>query len=460
MTSDVIAASRAKMTGRGVGEAAQEAFVHYLQQLEAGTTGVIREDEIVPLDQAQRADEIQIGEDQAREAFAKTLIIKLNGGLGTSMGLSGPKTMLPVRDNATFLDLIVRQVLAARVRHGVRLPLVFMHSFASRQACLEALAGYRDLPVDDIPLDFVQSSEPKLDAGTLMPVEWPDNPALEWCPGGHGDIYPSLMDSGVLDALVDAGFRYASVANADNLGAFPDPRLAGWFAASGAPFAMEVCRRTANDRKGGHLARRISDGHIILRESAQTRADDQQFFADETRHRYFNTNNLWIDLVAVREAMRARKGVLGLPLIRNNKTVDPCDPSSLKVIQIETAMGAAIEVFDDSAVLEVGRDRFVPVKKTNELLLLRSDCYAIEPASSLLSARCDPMPIIDLDPEHYAMIADFDRRIPHPLGLLDATSFTVNGDVTFGDRVTVHGDVTLTSETPTVIADGTRLATE
>src|SRR5690606_8824897 len=331
-----------------------------------------------------RLDQVRIDPEQARSALDRTVIIKLNGGLGTSMGLDRAKSLLPVRDGATFLDLIVRQVLAARSAHGARLSLIFMNSFRTRDDTLAELAGYSDLAVGDLPLDFLQNSEPKLRADDLTPVEWPADPTLEWCPPGHGDIYPALLGSGLLARLREQGFRYASVSNSDNLGAAPNAEIAGWFAASGAPYAAELCRRTAADRKGGHLAIRRSDGRLILRDTAQTAADEMDFFTDEHRHPYFHTNNLWFDLDVLAETLEQRDGVLGLPMIRDEKTGDPTDSSAPKVIQLESAMGAAIEVFDGATAIAVGRERFLPVKTTNDLLLLRSDVYRVDDAGRLV----------------------------------------------------------------------------
>src|SRR5699024_7913731 len=104
------------------------------------------------------------------------------------------------------------------------------------------------LVVDSLPLDFPQNYEPKLRADDLTPVNWPQDPDLQWCPPGHGDLYTALETSGVLDALLAQGYRYANVSNSDNLGAAPDPAMAGWFAASGATYAAEVCRRTPADK--------------------------------------------------------------------------------------------------------------------------------------------------------------------------------------------------------------------
>jgi UTP--glucose-1-phosphate uridylyltransferase len=334
-----------------------------------------------------------------------------------------------------------------------------MDSFRTREDCLAALSSYPDLAVEGLPLDFLQSQEPKLAGDDLTPVSWPADPSLEWCPPGHGDLYPSLLSSGVLDALLDAGFRYASTSNADNLGAAPDARIAGWFAASGAPYAAELCGRTAADRKGGHLAVRKADGRLILRDTAQTAPDEMDFFTDTDHHPFFHTNNLWFDLNVLRDVLAERHGVLGLPLIRNEKHVDPSDPTSPRVVQLECAMGAAIEVFEGATAIVVPRARFLPVKTTNDQLLLRSDAYTLHDDDTLELA-VGTAPLVDLDPAHFATVAAFDAHLPAGApSLREATSLTVRGDWTFGAEVTVRGAVTLADAgAPARIPDGEVLA--
>ena len=458
MSAEGLRQAQEKMRAAQVDPAAVDVFSHYYHQLEAGATGLIREESITPLLDPPALADAAIDPEQAREALAATVMIKLNGGLGTSMGMDRAKSLLPVRDGRSFLDLIVAQVQHARSEHGVRLPLILMDSFRTRDDTLAALAGYPDLAVAGLPLDFLQNSEPKLLTSDLTPVHWPADPSLEWCPPGHGDIYTALLGSGVLDALIDQGFRYANTSNADNLGAAPDARLAGWFAASGAPYAAELCRRTAADRKGGHLAIRRSDGRLILRDTAQTAPEEMDFFTDEYRHPFFHTNNLWFDLHALRDALVTRGAVLGLPLIRNVKTVDPTDPTSPEVFQIETAMGAAIEVFDGARAIVVERDRFLPVKTTNHLLLLRSDAYRLGD-DAVPRPSAVPVPLVDLDPRYYKTIADFDARFPSgPPSLHHAGSLTVRGDWTFGAEVVIDGDVHLSDRgTPQQIPAGSTL---
>jgi UTP--glucose-1-phosphate uridylyltransferase len=443
VSDDGLRAAQEKMAAANIAQPAIDVFSAYYRQLEQGVTGFIAEDSIEPLTDPDLLSDVPVDDEQAAAALADTVMIKLNGGLGTSMGMAQAKSLLPVRNGRTFLDLIVAQVRAARSRYGVKLPLMFMNSFRTHDDTLAALARYDDLAVDGLDLDFVQSQEPKLRADDLTPVEWPDDPSLEWCPPGHGDLYTSLSTSRVLDRLLELGYRYASVSNSDNLGAAPDPRIAGWFAASGAPYAAELCRRTAADRKGGHLAIRRSDRRLILRDTAQTAKEEMSYFTDEHRHPYFHTNNLWFDLRVLARTLAERNGVLGLPMIKNVKTVDPSDSSSPEVVQIESAMGAAIEVFPGATAIGVGRERFLPVKTTNDLLVLRSDVYAVAEDGRLVQ-QADPTPLVDLDSRCYKTIAAFERRFPAGApSLRQATRLAVDGDWTFEAGVTVVGDVTL-----------------
>ncbi len=455
MSTEGLSQAQRKMREEGVPQTAIDVFTRYYDQLEQGVTGSIPEDTIEPYLDPQRLEDVRMDPFQAKEVFDKLVVINLNGGLGTSMGMDRAKSLLPVRDGKSFLELIVEQVLAARRATGARLPLLFMNSFRTQADTLEVLAKYPDLPVGDLPLDFLQNKEPKLRTDDLTPVVWEADPSLEWCPPGHGDLYTALQTSGVLQQLLDAGFRYASVSNSDNLGTIPNPVIASWFASSGAPYAAELCRRTPADRKGGHLAVRKSDGRLILRDTAQTPPEEMDFFTDEHRHPFFHTNNLWFDLVKLDEVLKANDGVMPLPLIRNEKTVDPADKTSTPVYQIESAMGAAIEVFEGATAIVVGRDRFLPVKATSDLLLVRSDAYDLDDRRALVQ-RVETVPTVSLDAEHYKLIGDFDERFPAGIpSIREARSLSVEGDHVFGAGVIARGEARVTAEDPREIPDGT-----
>jgi UTP--glucose-1-phosphate uridylyltransferase len=444
MSDDGLTASVEKMRGEGLPDIAIDTFKHYYKLLSDGETGLMPEADIEPVDDPVDLADLPEG---GQTALDRTVIVKLNGGLGTSMGMTRAKSLLEVKDGLTFLDVTVRQVLAVRERSDARLPLLLMNSFATRDDTLAALERYPELRVD-VPLDFLQGRVPKIRTDDMEPVSWPDSPPQEWAPPGHGDIYTALVTSGTLDALLDAGYEYAFVSNSDNLGAVLDWRIVDWFAHSELPFAMEVTARTEADRKGGHLARRREDGRLVLRETAQTPEEDLEQLQDIGRHRYVNTNNLWINLRALAETLDERDGVLGLPMIVNKKTVDPSDKSSPEVFQLETAMGAAIGVFDGAAAIRVPRRRFAPVKTTNDLLVVRSDAYVLTDDFRVeLAPQRDAPPFVDLDSDHYKLIDDFDARFPNgPPSLVDCDRLVVEGDVLFGANVEVHGAVTIEHE--------------
>jgi len=435
---DGFQASVRKMRDEGIAEPAIDAFSHYYELLRGGESGMLPESDIEPLEDLPDADELT--EVAGPELLDRVVVLKLNGGLGTSMGMTGPKSLLEVKDGLTFLDVIARQLIEMRRHSGARLPLVLMNSFATREESLAALERYPELK-GDVPLDFVQGKVPKLLADDLTPVEWPDDPALEWAPPGHGDLYTSLVTSGMLAELLDHGYEYAFVSNVDNLGAVLEPRILAWFESEGLPFAMEAPDRTETDRKGGHPARLREGGGLVLRETAQTPDEDLEALQDTGRHRYFNANNLWLSLTSLRATLSERDGVLGLPMIVNQKTVDPGDSSSPKVIQLETAMGAAVGVFDGAAAIRVPRERFRPVKTTNDLLVLRSDAYELVDGGEVKLAAPE-VPFVDLDSDHFQLLRDFDERFAHgPPSLVDARMLEVRGDVAFGRDVTVRGAV-------------------
>jgi UTP--glucose-1-phosphate uridylyltransferase len=444
---DGLRASVEKMRAEGIPDAAIDTFTHYYEQLAEGETGMLPESEIEPVEDVQQLDDLT-DEDAPLDA---AVVIKLNGGLGTSMGMTRAKSLIEAKDGRTFLDLIARQVVELRRRGGARLPLVLMDSFATRD---DTLAALDDGLAADVHPDFVQHKEPKIRVDDLLPVEWPDDPALEWCPPGHGDLYTALLTSGMLDELRDHGYRFAFVSNSDNLGAVLDRRILAWMAREGIPFAMEVTRRTEMDRKGGHIARRPGGGYL-LRETAQTPKEDLDALQDIGRHRYVNTNNLWLDLDALARVMDERDGVFGLPLIVNRKTVDPGDKSTPEVFQLETAMGAAIGVFEGAQPIAVPRRRFSPVKTTEDLLALRSDAYVVldDARVELAPERDGTPPVVDLDDEHYKLLRDFDARFPEGApSLVRCDRLAVEGDVTFGRDVVVRGTVAVSG--PRRIEDG------
>ncbi|GAB4462442.1 MAG: UTP--glucose-1-phosphate uridylyltransferase [Anaerolineae bacterium] len=445
----------AKMRAEKLPDIAIRTFEHYYNQLVTGSTGLIPEESIEPVDSLPNADDF--GNDLAeigRAALPHTILLKLNGGLGTGMGLEKAKSLLTVKNGLTFLDIIARQVESSGM------PLVLMNSFSTRDDSLAALQKYPHLS-KNIPLDFLQHKVPKILQSDLSPAVWPDNPELEWCPPGHGDIYTALVTSGMLATLLQHGYKYVFVSNVDNLGAVVDPAILGYFAQNRLPFMMEVADRTEADRKGGHLAR-LPDGRFILRESAQCPPADEPAFQDIERHKYFNTNNLWIHLPTLQQVLTRKNGVLGLAMIRNSKTVDPRDKNSPAVYQLETAMGAAIAVFEGAGAVRVSRSRFAPIKKTSDLLNVRSDNYDLTDDFRVVAVHANPT-VVELDPACYQLIDDLEARFPHGAPLLrQCRRLVVTGDFKFGSEVTLKGEVLLANlgSEQIVIEDGAEISGE
>jgi UTP--glucose-1-phosphate uridylyltransferase len=445
-----VSAATDKMRHEGLPEIAVDTFAHYEELLRKGEQGTLPESELEPLDHVHSADELPEPEESALE---RAVVLKLNGGLGTSMGMTKAKSLLDVKDGLTFLDIIARQVLHLRERYGAQIPLLLMDSFATRDDTLAALERYPELAIEGLTLDFMQGKVPKLLADGFEPVEWEADPSQEWAPPGHGDVFTSLATSGMLDTLLERGYEYLFLSNSDNLGASLEPRILTWFAREELPFLSEVVDRTESDRKGGHLARRREGGGLVLRETAQVPDEDEDAFEDIERHRYFNANNIWVNLRALKSALDERDGVLGLPMIVNKKTVDPRDSSTPEVLQLETAMGAAIGVFEGAGAIHVPRARFAPVKTTSHLLVVRSDAYELADDWTVrLAPGRDAAPIVELS-DDFKLLPDFEAHFPSgPPSLIEDERLDVEGDVHFGRDVRVRGRVHI--EGPAEIPDG------
>jgi UTP--glucose-1-phosphate uridylyltransferase len=445
-----------KMFDVGLPDLFIEIFSYYYHQLIAGQTGLISEKDIEPVSSVVNMLDLPDRlRDVGEQASRQSVLIKLNGGLGTSMGLQKAKSLLVVKNGYTFLDIIAEQAINSQV------PLVLMNSFATEADSLQVLKSHKEL-ISDIPQTFVQHMEPKIRQSDYLPAEWPEDPELSWCPPGHGDIYTAMVTKGVLDELLEAGYKNAFVSNADNLGATIEFSLLGYFVENRIPFMLEVAERTEIDRKGGHLARRKKDGRLILRESAQCPQDEMDLFQDISHYGYFNTNNLWINLESLDSMLRRQDFNLKLPMIRNSKTVNPVDRNSTPVYQLETAMGTAVEVFEGAEAVLVPRSRFAPVKKTSDLFIVRSDVYQLTEDFTLQMHpdREGNAPMVNLDPRYFQFIDDFDARFAYGVpSLLECISLSIDGDYCFGAEVKIRGDVKLKNESAAqrFIADGSIL---
>jgi UDP-N-acetylglucosamine pyrophosphorylase len=440
------AAFESKMKSAGLSQAAIDAFRLNYQQLEEGVTGLVSEKDIDAIDSLPKLVDLE-GADSGDQAklLSQTAVLKLNGGLGTSMGLEKAKSLLTVKDRKTFLDLIAEQIKYTRKQFNSNVHFVLMNSFSTSDDTNQYLSKSHKELLQEEDVELVQNKSPKVDAKTMEPMQWPQDPDLEWCPPGHGDIYPSLLGSGMLDRLVQKGIKYLFVSNSDNLGATLDLNLLSYFASSGKDFVMEVAERTSADKKGGHLCKRKADGRLMLRESAMCPDEDKSAFEDVGKHKFFNTNNLWVNLESLKATLQASHGVLKLPLIKNKKTVNPRDSDTPVVFQLETAMGSAIECFDNAGAVVVPRERFAPVKTCNDLFALRSDVYDVTKASTVVLA-VPSCPLVKLDDKHYKLVDKMEALVEDYPSMKDAKSLTVKGPVKFSKGVVIKGAVTVNNE--------------
>lgn len=432
-----------KMKQEGLPKIVIDTFIYYYEQILQGENGLICDGQIKSLDDdIEDWDNLTCYSDTGAAMMKQAVMIVLNGGLGTSMGLTGPKSLLRVKDGKTFLDIILKQAESAKVR------LVLMNSFSTdgptRAALQKVFSTIK-------PLIFLQHKFPKILQKDLSPAVCETNPDSEWNPPGHGDIYTALSTSGMLEKLLNNGIRYAFISNSDNLGSSIDETLLGYFAENEFPFMMEVAKRTPADIKGGHLARHEENRRLILREAAQCPGEETDTFRDIGRYCFFNTNNLWVNLEYLRELIQ-QQGVIRLPMILNPKTLNPRDETSPPVFQVETAMGAAISLFDGATAVKVSRSRFLPVKKCNELLLVRSDLFRFSVRNTLIpnsDRQSDDLPKIRLDSKYYGKTDLFEQRFPEGVpSLLECNALTVDGDVRFEQNIKLRGKVRIKNTKP------------
>ncbi|KAH9258966.1 hypothetical protein BASA81_002586 [Batrachochytrium salamandrivorans] len=434
-----------KMRQAGLDLASIQAFRSNFAKLVAGDTGLMPESSIDPVLALPTYSELDKPSSKLLPAlYNQTCVLKLNGGLGTSMGLEKAKSLLEIKGGETFLSLSCKQIQRARKSHPecTSIQFMLMNSFSTSSDTLLAMQG-----LESDFIELMQNKSPKVSAdGKFTPAVCLADEELEWCPPGHGDLFAALLGSGILDRLVDVEkCRYLFVSNSDNLGATLDPTLLHYFTSSGKALLMEVAERTEADKKGGHLALVKGTQGFTLRESAMCPPADLPYFQNITTHKFFNTNNIWLDLVQVRQVMRKHGGIMPLPLIRNCKTVDPRNPKSQPVYQLETAMGAAIEAFGQAGgAVVVPRSRFAPVKTCSDLFALRSDAYGLtEDFQIVLLAKTNP--IVVLDDAYFKLVDGMEARVKVYPSLLECEKLVVNGPAVFDQpNVKFSGKVTIT----------------
>ena len=371
-------------------------------------------------------------ESKINQLLSKLVVGKLNGGLGTSMGCVGPKSLVMVRDNKSFLDLILEQIVDLNEQWGQKIPLLLMNSFythAETQAHLSTLSFSSEI------MGFQQSKFPRLHSQSMSPLSPDEMGDQAFYPPGHGDFYQCFWQQGFLQKLLDAGREILFISNADNLGAVVDPVILNFMDERNIPFLMEMTPKTPADVKGGTLYQQ--GGNLKLLEIARVPDDKIDEFCDQKKFKVFNTNNIWINLRALK--VKLEKGPLALSVLVNHKNV-----GGTPAIQLETAIGSGLECFEGSVGLTVSRERFLPVKKTDDLLLVRSNLFTMNQGKLLRNPerKSHHLPTIKLG-DHLQNIDNFENSFPIIPNLIDLDELIINGDVRFSGSACLKGRVCL-----------------
>lgn len=372
--------------------------------------------------------------------LSKLAVLKLNGGLGTSMGCVGPKSIIEVRDGKSFLDLSVRQIEHLNRQYDTDVPFILMNSFNTDDDTSTIIKKYQGHKINI--KTFNQSRFPRVFKDSLLPVPKAFDDRIDaWYPPGHGDLFESIANSGVLDELIAAGKEVLFVSNGDNLGAVVDFPILKHMIETGAEYIMELTDKTRADVKGGTII--DYDGAVRLLEIAQVPKEHTEDFKSIKKFKYFNTNNLWINLKAIKRVVEG--GDLAMEIIPNSKTISVGN-TDYDVLQLETAVGAAIRHFKGAHGVNVPRRRFLPVKTTSDLLLVKSDLYSLHQGRLETSpSRFGGAPLIKLG-GHYKKVSDFQKRIPHLPSIVELDHLTITGNVTLGKGVVLKGTVIIVCE--------------
>lgn len=381
--------------------------------------------------------------------LGKCVIVKLNGGRSTTMGGAVPKCTITAKNGKTFLDITMHRIMELNDRFDIEIPLVLMNSFFTDKVT-DTLVGRTPL----IIMSFIQNEYPRLRSDDLSPLDTATD--TDWCPPGHGDFYSSFYDSGILDNLLDLGYRWVFISNIDNLCADVSPIILGLIVERKIDFIMEVTEKTPADVKGG--APVFLNDHPNLLEIAQVPEAHLEDFQDIQRFQYFNTNNIWLDMEAVKK--KQASGKLTMPLILNKKHIN-----NIEVIQMETAIGAAMRCFDRPAALVTPRNRFFPIKKMADLFILQSDIFILDEQYRLRPnpqrpGNLNPLPMVTFQ-DGFMANNDFACFFEDPssISLVEAESLLVGGNVFFERDVRVLGNVEIQhqGEERKVIPSGTVL---
>lgn len=369
------------------------------------------------------------------------VVLKLNGGLGTTMGCTFAKSCITIdtEKSWTFLHYIQHQIDSFNKIRQTHIPIWYLNSYKTHRET-EKVLGANQFN------SLIQNKFPRIDNSLpfqRIPFTYPNEPEEDWNPPGHGDIYTVMEISNWLTDQLKANKKFVFISNSDNLGATPDLGILGLMAARNIDFLMETTPKTEADRKGGSLI--YNKNKINLVEIAQIDQSDPEAMDIFQSLPVFNTNNIWISIPKLLELIQDK--AIQPTLIQNTKNI-----LEKPVIQLESAMGAAIKSFENAASLVVPRNRFIPVKSTSDLLLLQSDYYIKDEFGIIRIHPERPAAIRDIIPaiklgRSYQTTSDFHKRIPTVPSMMLVTQLELEGEVWFEPQVKLIGAITIVGNT-------------
>merc|ERR1711981_220580 len=294
---------------------------------------------------------------------------------------------------------------------------VLMNSFNTDADTANIIKKYEGHNIDI--MTFNQSKYPRILKDSLLPAgKSADSKISDWYPPGRGDVFESMYNSGILDKLIDRGIDIIFLSNADNLGAVVDLHILQHMVDTKAEYIMELTDKTKADVKGGTII--DYEGQARLLEIAQVPKEHVNEFKSIKKFKYFNTNNIWMNLRAVKRVVENNE--LAMEIIPNGKSIpaDKKGEADISVLQLETAVGAAIRHFKNAHGVNVPRRRFLPVKTCSDLMLVKSN----------FKLGSD-----------FKKVSSFQSRIPSIPNIVELDHLTITGAVNLGRGVTLKGTV-------------------
>lgn len=402
-------------------ESFKKLFERYLQT----------KDQKIDWDKITNADDLiidyhehKISKETKTEMLNKLAVIKLNGGLGTTMGLTGPKSKIEVRDGNNFIDLVIKQIKHFNCKYESSVPLILMNSFNTQKETEKMIKGSKNITIKT----FNQFKYPKISVNTKLPITGDKS----FYPPGHGNLYEVLYQTKLLDELINEGKEYLFISNIDNLSSTIDLNILRILDKGKADFIMEVTDKTTADIKGGTLVK--YNDVLRLIEVAMVPQDHVKEFIK--KFKVFNTNSLWINLKSLKEVVTKLK----LDIIQNRKVVD-----GQTVIQLETAVGSAIQYFKNPIGLKVSRERFSPVKSCSDLFLVESNLYKTDKGTLVRNEKrlISGNPTVKFIGRNFNNFEKYKKTFLDIPDIIDLDFLVLSGTISFGRKIVLKGTVVI-----------------